>query len=125
MAISILNARLYKQVSRTTKQWEETFKAVTDPIFLVDLDYNVLRHNGRLTPEISPYWEQALSSKCFTKFHGHVQPCKDCPLSEVKRTENPVQRKAQTDSGSLLRSEERRVGKKYPRPWRALWLPWH
>ncbi len=102
MAISILNARLYKQVSRTTTQWEETFKAVTDPIFLVDLDYNVLRHNGRLTPEISPYWQQALSRKCFTKFHGHDQPCKDCPLSEVKRTGNPVQRKAQTDSGRLL-----------------------
>jgi two-component system NtrC family sensor kinase len=102
MAISIQNARLYKQVSRTTKEWEETFKAVTDPIFLVDLDYNVLRHNGRLTPEISPYWEQAVDRKCFSRFHGRKRPCKECPLNEVKKTGSPVQRKAQTDAGRLL-----------------------
>lgn len=102
MAISIKNARLYKQVSSTTKEWEETFKAVTDPIFLVDLDYNILRHNGRLTPEISPYWEQSLSSKCFARFHGGDLPCHDCPISEVRRTGNPVQRDWQTDSGRLL-----------------------
>ena len=102
MAISILNARLYKQVSRTTKEWEETFKAVTDPIFLVDVDYNVLRHNGRLTPEISPFWEQAIGSKCFARFHGRQRPCQTCPLTEVKKSGRPVQRNYQTESGRLL-----------------------
>jgi two-component system NtrC family sensor kinase len=102
MAISIQNSRLYKQVSRTTREWEETFKAVTDPIFLVDFDYQVLRHNGRLTPELSPYWEERISSKCFARFHGRTRPCRDCPLSEVKKTGSPVQRKGQTDSGRLL-----------------------
>jgi len=102
MAISIQNARLYKQVSRTTKEWEETFKAVTDPIFLVDVDYNVLRHNGRLPPELSQPWQQALSNKCFALLHGQSDVCPNCPIEEIKRTGQPMQRNWQTDSGTLL-----------------------
>ena len=102
MAISIQNARLYKQVSRTTKEWEETFKAVTDPIFLVDVDYNVLRHNGRLTPEISLHWQRALADKCFARLHGRTEPCPICPIEEIKKHGQSVQRNWQTDSGILL-----------------------
>lgn len=102
MAISIQNARLYKQVSQATKEWEETFKAVTDPIFLIDVDYNVLRHNDRLTPEISPFWEKSMSNKCFSRFHGLDRPCENCPIIEVKETGQAVQRNCQTDTGKLL-----------------------
>ena len=42
LSISIQNARLYKQVSRAKDEWEATFMAVTDPILLIDTDYNVL-----------------------------------------------------------------------------------
>lgn len=102
MAISIQNARLYKQVSRTTKEWEETFKAVTDPIFLVDVDYNVLRHNDRLPAELSHHWNQALSNKCFARLHGNAEVCPNCPIEEIKQTGQPMQRNWQTDSGTLL-----------------------
>lgn len=102
MAISIQNARLYKQVSRTTKEWEETFKAVTDPIFLVDLECNVLRHNGRLSPDISPYWQHSTHKKCFARLHGRSTPCTNCPIEEIKKQGKPVHRSWQTDSGRLL-----------------------
>ena len=105
MAISIQNARLYKQVSRTTKEWEETFKAVTDPIFLVDIEYNVLRHNDRLTPEISHHWQQAMDNKCFARLHGRSAPCPNCPIEEIKSNGQPLQRNWQTDSGLLLETD--------------------
>jgi two-component system NtrC family sensor kinase len=102
LSISIQNARLYKQVSRAKKEWEETFKAVTDPIFLVDTEYNVLLHNGRLPPEMNGFWNRALTKKCFAKLHGREHPCPDCPLQEVQRTGKPVFQRWQTETGLIL-----------------------
>jgi len=102
LSISIQNARLYKQVSRAKKEWESTFMAVTDPIFLVDTDYNVLLHNGRLPAEMQGFWDQALSRKCFAKLHGRTAPCPECPIREVQRSGQPVYQRWQTESGLVL-----------------------
>jgi len=102
LSISIQNARLYKQVSRAQKEWEATFKAVTDPIFLIDTDYNVLQHNDRLPPGISGFWNQALNRKCFAKLHGRTEPCPQCPLQEIQRTGKPVYQRWQTEAGMVL-----------------------
>ncbi len=102
MAISIQNIRLYNQVARANREWEETFKAVTDPIFLVDLECNVLRHNDRLGPDISPHWADSPGEKCFARLHGRDQTCLDCPIEEIKKTGQPMQRNWQTASGRLI-----------------------
>ncbi len=102
LSICIHNARLYKQVSRAKKEWEETFKAVTDPIFLVDTDYNVLLHNGRLPSEMQGFWNTAVNNKCFVKLHGRSEPCPECPIIEVQQTGSPVFRRWQTESGLVL-----------------------
>jgi len=102
LSICIQNARLYKQVSRAKDEWESTFMAVTDPIMLVDTDYNVLLHNGRLPAEMQNFWDQALGRKCFAKLHGRTEPCHDCPIQEVQRSRQPVYQRWQTDSGLVL-----------------------
>lgn len=102
LSISIQNARLYKQVSRAKDEWESTFMAVTDPIFLVDTDYNVLLHNGRLPAEMQVFWDQTLSRKCFAKLHGRTAPCRECPIQEVQRSGKPVYQRWQTESGLVL-----------------------
>ena len=102
LSISIQNARLYKQVSRAKEEWESTFRAVTDPIFLVDTDFNVLLHNGRLPEEMQGFWDAAISRKCFAKLHGRNEPCVNCPIQEVQRTLQPVYRRWQTDNGLVL-----------------------
>jgi two-component system, NtrC family, sensor kinase len=102
LSISIQNSRLYKRVSRAKDEWESTFKAVTDPIFLVDTDYNVLLHNGRLPAEMQGFWDQALSRKCFAKLHGRTDTCPECPIREVQRSGQPVYQRWQTESGLVL-----------------------
>ena len=102
LSICIQNSRLYKEVSRAKKEWEETFKAVTDAIFLVDTNYNVLLHNDRLPPEMSGFWDEAVSNKCFERLHGRTEPCTECPIREVERTGEPVFQRWQTDSGLVL-----------------------
>ncbi|OHB33938.1 MAG: histidine kinase [Desulfuromonadaceae bacterium GWC2_58_13] len=102
LSISIQNSRLYKQVSRAKKEWEETFKAVTDPILLIDTDYNVLQHNDRLPEELKEAWERALTNKCFNRLKGRKEPCKDCPVQHVKRSHKPFFHRLQTPAGTLL-----------------------
>jgi len=102
LAISMQNARLYKQVSRAKKEWEETFKAVTDPIFLIDTDYNVLLHNDRLSPGMSSSWNRAISNKCFAKLRGLEAPCPNCPIEEIKQTGKPVFQRWRTAEGEFL-----------------------
>ena len=102
LSISIQNSRLYKQVSRAKEEWEATFMAVTDPILLIDIDYNVLLHNGRLPAEMQSFWDQALGRKCFAKLHGRNEPCPECPIQEVQRTRQPVYQRWQTELGVVL-----------------------
>ncbi|HXE95367.1 MAG TPA: ATP-binding protein [Dongiaceae bacterium] len=102
LSISIQNARLYKQVSRAKEEWESTFMAVTDPILLVDTDYNVLLHNGRLPAEMQVFWDQMLGRKCFAKLHGRTEPCPNCPIQEVQKSGQPVYQRWQTESGLVL-----------------------
>jgi two-component system NtrC family sensor kinase len=102
LSISIQNSRLYKQVSRAKDEWESTFMAVTDPIMLVDTDYNVLLHNGRLPAEMQDFWDKSLGRKCFAKLHGRTEPCQDCPIQEVQRSRQPVYQRWQTESGLVL-----------------------
>lgn len=102
LSISIQNARLYKQVSRAKKEWEETFKAVTDPILLIDTDYNVLLHNDRLPQDLKAAWDRSTSAKCFARLKGRDEPCKDCPVQEVRSSLQPVFHRLQTESGTLL-----------------------
>ncbi|NLI12048.1 GAF domain-containing sensor histidine kinase [Pelotomaculum propionicicum] len=45
LAVCINNARLFGEVSRSKREWEETFKAVPDKLFLIDCSFNVLRYN--------------------------------------------------------------------------------
>ncbi len=102
LAISMQNARLYKQVSRAKKEWEATFKAVTDPIFLVDTDYNVLLHNDRLPPGMAEIWNSSISKKCFARMRGEKEPCRNCPIEEIKKTGNPVFQQWNTPQGECL-----------------------
>ena len=102
LAISMQNARLYKQVSRAKKEWEETFQAVTDPIFLVDTDYNILLHNDRLPPGMSNSWNRAISNKCFAKLRGEQQPCTNCPIQEIRKNGKPVFQRWNTPEGEFL-----------------------
>jgi two-component system NtrC family sensor kinase len=102
LAISMQNARLYKQVSRAKKEWEATFRAVTDPIFLIDTDYNVLLHNGQLPPGMSTHWNRAVTNKCFAKLKGASEPCQNCPLQEIKQTGKPVFQQWNTPEGESL-----------------------
>lgn len=76
LAVSINNARLYSQVSKIKGEWEQTFQAVPDKLFLIDHNYSVLRHNHE--PNISATDVADAQTKCYqicSCCNGHLHLC--------------------------------------------------
>jgi len=102
LAICIQNSRLYEQVSRAKQEWEETFKAVTEPILLIDNFYNILRCNDRLPAGLGFDVNKKEKVKCYKLLWGRKKVCDECPMEEVKQTGKPVYKRVQMESGLVL-----------------------
>ncbi|WP_183252599.1 sensor histidine kinase [Anoxybacteroides tepidamans] len=74
LAVCIENARLYNEVLTSKKEWEETFRAVSEMILVVDLDGNILRYND--------------AAKEFFQFHLHKKNI--CQLLSIDMNESPI-----------------------------------
>ncbi|MCZ0754043.1 sensor histidine kinase [Anoxybacillus sp. J5B_2022] len=73
LAVCIENARLYNEVLTSKKEWEETFRAVSEMIFVVDLDGNILRYNDAVKT-----------------FFSDVQQTNICQLLGIEPSESPI-----------------------------------
>ncbi|MEL7567994.1 MAG: ATP-binding protein [Dehalobacterium sp.] len=73
LAVCINNARLYSQVSKIKGEWEQTFQAVPDKLFLIDANYSVLRHNHE--PNISATDEQPKCYQICSCCNGQLHLC--------------------------------------------------
>lgn len=99
LGICIENARLYEQVLKSKSEWEETFRALTDPILLIDRNYNILRYNNQA--EGLPHCSDGASpeSKCYTFAWGRTEKCEHCLMDEVVETKAPAFRRMQMELG--------------------------
>ncbi|GAB6180317.1 hypothetical protein JCM14036_16360 [Desulfotomaculum defluvii] len=97
LAICIENARLYKEISKGKQEWEATFKAVTDPIFLIDKNYKVLRHNLQNEKFLGLPEYPRNDLKCFRVIWHRDAPCENCPLEEVYQTGRGAYRQIQNE----------------------------
>lgn len=97
LAICIENARLYEEVSKGKQEWEATFQAVPDPIYLIDKQFEVLRHNLRDIEE----QQYGTGLKCYQLLWHRDTPCEVCSLNEVYRSGRGVYRQIQHE-GTVL-----------------------
>lgn len=84
LAICIQNRRLFEEVVNSKRHWEETFRAITDPIFLIDQKFNVLLDNGRFEELHQRALEKgAQDKKCYQYLWERDQKCEPCLLEEM------------------------------------------
>jgi len=103
LAISIQNAQLYEEVSRARQGWEATFNAVTEPILLIDTEYNIQLNNHRPLPELFPDGQPPQpGQKCFATLYGRNRPCTSCPMQALARDPRPIYRHLETRTGRQL-----------------------
>jgi PAS domain S-box-containing protein len=63
-AVAIENARLYEAVSKSQREWEATFQAITDCICICDADLRILRANRALAQRLGTTPENLIGQRC-------------------------------------------------------------
>jgi two-component system NtrC family sensor kinase len=99
LAICVENAGLYDEVLKGKREWEETFTALADPIYLIDMQFNVMRSNNRLLSFIDS--DKQDGCKCYQLLWGKDRKCDKCLLEEVITTGQPAHSRKQV-SGCVL-----------------------
>jgi PAS domain S-box-containing protein len=76
-------------VSRSRKEWQDTFDSITDLISIHDRDFTIVKVNKAFTQFVGLPYQQVLGKKCYELLHpGASAPVPGCPhvraLSEGK-----------------------------------------
>ncbi len=90
LSIGLENSQLYREVLALNRRWEETFKAITDQIYVIDKYYNLLRFN-EAAKRFYDLEEIAFEKKCYKAFHNIKKPCQKCPVKKMFKEKSPVQ----------------------------------
>jgi PAS domain S-box-containing protein len=64
------------------KEWELTFNAVSDPIFVMDTEMRILRANRSLADTLGAAPDELVGRKCHAAIHGASKPPVYCPYSK-------------------------------------------
>ena len=80
MATALENARLYEAVTRGKREWEATFNAIADGIFIHDADFRIVRVNQALAGRLGTTPEALLGRHCYEVIHRSAGPPDNCPF---------------------------------------------
>lgn len=86
LAVCFKNVRLYGEVLKAKREWEETFRAVTDLLFFIDPTYKVIRFNKSVPTFFRLSSEQIERQKCYEVFFKEEKRCSPCPAQEAMQT---------------------------------------
>jgi two-component system NtrC family sensor kinase len=79
VATTLENARLYEAVSRGKREWEITFDALADGIFIHDGEFRIIRANKALARHLGTQPEALIGQPCYRAIHQMDQPPETCP----------------------------------------------
>lgn len=91
LAVTIENARLFQQVARGEKDWENTFQAITDGIAIYDTELTVLRANPALAKLLDTTPEALVGKRCYEVLsHCEGPETASCPHRRAMETREPT-----------------------------------
>ncbi len=92
-------------VSRSQKEWQDTFDSITDLISIHDRDFNIVRVNKAFAEHVGLPYQQVIGRKCYELLHfGAAAPVPDCPHARTLADGTPAAEEfADAVSGKVLR----------------------
>ena len=75
-----------EQLARTAREWEATFDAVSDAIWLLDGEQRVVRSNRAADETFGRAEEGAIGHHCWEIVHGATGPIAGCPVFRARTT---------------------------------------
>jgi len=71
------------------QQWEETFNAINEPLFILSKDYRIIRANKAIERYINESISYILGKKCYIVFKNSNSVCEKCLVQRVIETTKP------------------------------------
>jgi PAS domain S-box-containing protein len=71
--------KIHDAVSRAKREWEQTFDAVPDLIFIIDSNHTITRANRAMAERCGLNPEELVGRKCHELFHDMMSPPDFCP----------------------------------------------
>ncbi len=97
-AVSLALGRIQKleESEEIKKQWETTFNAVSDPVAIIDSNYDIIQANSTITKQRAS--GSVIAKKCYEVLYGRAQPCEHCQRGKTFRLDH--------DNGKATKSYE-------------------
>ncbi len=75
--------KLVETISRSKVMWETTFDVISDPVLIINRDFEIMRANKALARACAMDIRKVISKKCYKIFAGYDQPCPKCPVKKT------------------------------------------
>ncbi|MBT3394106.1 MAG: PAS domain-containing protein [Waddliaceae bacterium] len=65
-------------------EWDETFDAIADLVFIQDKDFTITKANKALCDALKVKKEDIVGKKCYEVLHNRGEPWGNCPFKQTK-----------------------------------------
>lgn len=79
-----------EMINRAAKEWETTFNAMFESIYIIDKSYRVAKTNKSFCDYYNMDSPDIIGKYCYQVIHGRNTPCPQCVIPEVLETGKPV-----------------------------------
>ncbi|MGD0947540.1 MAG: PAS domain S-box protein [Candidatus Binatia bacterium] len=86
IGVALKRGQAAEEIERTVREWQVTFDAVNDAIWILDADHRVLRSNKVTERFFHHPCRAMLGEHCWTIAHGATERHPDCPLERARRS---------------------------------------
>ena len=78
-----------EQITEALKeQWEATFNSMSDPVVLIDDNYDIIQSNKALEDRLREQGKEQTSRKCYKVLFNRDEPCPGCQRGRNFRTQS-------------------------------------
>jgi PAS domain S-box-containing protein len=79
-----------KKMKHIITEWEITFNAITEMVFIQDAEFSILRANRSFAEFFHMTPEECIGKKCYQILHGTQSAHSSCPCTQIQQTKKPL-----------------------------------
>lgn len=78
VALALDRIQKLKESEDLKEQWEATFNSMSDPVVMIDTNYDIIQSNRALPSYSNEAEKEAYSRKCYKVLYNREEPCPGC-----------------------------------------------
>lgn len=89
VALALDRIQKLKESEALKEQWEATFNSMSDPVVLIDTNYDIIQSNKALDERLREQEKEQTSRKCYKVLFNREEPCPGCQRGSNFRVQSP------------------------------------